>query len=310
MRGVIARLLSEHRHDLIHVQLGRMAGLFEKPTPIPRVMDFVDALSLNLRRRATYERWPMKPVAAAEAIRLHSYEQEICRTWDHATTVSAVDRDAIGDFPNLSVNPSGVDLEAFPYRAEGRDPSTIVFSGNMGYFSNIDAISWFVREIFPRIVHEEPNAKLLIVGSRPGRKVKALANLDPRIRVTGMVERMQPYLHRCAVAIAPMRAGSGQLFKLLEAMSSGAPLVATSLAADATEAIAGRHLLKADGAESFAHCVLRLIREPSLALRIAREARQLVEQRYRWERVVAELEDIYQSVMEQRLGHEHRSSTL
>lgn len=310
MRRVIARLLSEQRHDLIHVQLSRMAGLLKEATPIPRVIDFVDALSLNLRRRAAYDRVPLKLLASAEASRLLRYEREVCRSWDYATVVSAVDRAAIGDFPNLGVNPSGVDLEAFPYRAEGRDGSTIVFSGNLGYFSNIDAISWFVREIFPRIAFEAPNAKLLIVGARPAWKIKALANLDPRITVTGMVDRLQPYLHRCAVAIAPMRAGSGQLFKMLEAMASGAPLVATSLAAEATEAENGRHLLVADNAESFVRCVLRLIREPALAACIAREARRLVESRYRWESSVAELEEIYRLVTEQGCNRVHRSATV
>jgi glycosyltransferase involved in cell wall biosynthesis len=273
-----------------------MAGLTPRTIAIPRVIDFVDALSLNLQRRAAYNRGPMKLAVAAEAARLLGYEREICRTWDHATAVSPVDRTAIGDFPNLSVNASGVDLEEFPYRWEGRDRSTIVFTGNMGYFSNVDAISWFAREIFPRVAFEAPNTKLLIVGARPSRKVKALANLDPRIRVTGMVERVQPYLQQCAVAIAPMRAGSGQLFKVLEAMASGAPLITTSLVADATEAENGRHLLVADNAEAFARCVQQLIREPARAASLAREGRQLVENRYRWERSVSELEEIYRSV--------------
>lgn len=293
MRRVIARVLSERRHDLVHVQLSRMAGLLEETTPIPRVIDFVDALSLNLQRRAAYDRVPINLVARAEASRQLRYEREVCRTWDRAMVVSAVDRAAIGDFPNLGVNPSGVDLEAFPYRGEGREESTIVFSGNLGYFSNIDAISWFAREIFPRIVSAAPDAKLQIVGARPSRNVRALARLDPRIRITGMVDLLQPYLQRCGVAIAPMRAGSGQLFKMLEAMASGAPLVATSRAAEATGAESGRHLLVANDAESFAASVLHLIHERALAASVAQAARQLVESRYRWESSVAELEESY-----------------
>ncbi|MGO9453012.1 MAG: glycosyltransferase [Candidatus Binataceae bacterium] len=308
MRRVIARLLSERRHDLIHVQLSRMAGLLEGATPIPRVIDFVDALSLNLRRRAAHDRLPLNLVARAEASRLLRYEREVCRTWDRAMVVSAVDRAAIGDFPNLGVNPSGVDLEAFPYRNEGREPSTIVFSGNLGYFSNVDAISWFAREIFPRIVREAPNAKLLIVGARPSRKVTALANLDPRIRIIGMVDLLQPYLQRCTVAIAPMRAGSGQLFKILEAMASGAPLVATSRAAEAIEAESGRHLFVADDAESFARAALRLIHEPALGASIAQEARRLVESHYRWESSVAELEESYRLATKQRCYRANQSA--
>jgi glycosyltransferase involved in cell wall biosynthesis len=299
MRRAIDGLLTEKRHDLVHALTVRVAGLLEGANSVPRVIDFVDAISLNLRRRAEYDRTPLKFAARIEANLLARYEREICRTWDHATVVSPVDRAAIGDFPNLSVNSSGIDLDQFAYLRGNREPRTILFSGNLGYFPNVDAISWFARHVFPAILREEPNARLQIVGARPGRRVRTLAKMDPRITVIGQVDSLCPYLQRCHLAIAPMRAGSGQLFKILEAMASGAPIVATSLAAAATGAESGRHLLIADGSDSFARSVLRLIREPDLAKRIAVEARQMVEQRFRWEDSISGLEQIYQSVLAQ-----------
>ena len=300
MSNAIDRLLAEKRHDLVHALTVRVAGLLDGVKSVPRVIDFVDAISLNLRRRAEYDRTPLKFAARLEANRLARYEREICRTWDHATVVSQVDRAAIGDFPNLSVNTSGVDVDQFAYTRENREPHTILFSGNLGYFPNVDAISWFARHVFPAILREEPNARLRVVGARPGLRVRALAKLDPRIAVIGEVGSLSPYLQGCCLAIAPMRAGSGQLFKILEAMASGAPMVATGLAAAATGAESGRHLLIADNADSFARSVLRLIREPDLAERIAAEARQLIEQRFRWEDSIAGLEQIYQSATRAR----------
>jgi sugar transferase (PEP-CTERM/EpsH1 system associated) len=300
MRSAIGRLLGEKRHDLIHVQLARMAWCVERESWPPRVIDFVDALSLNFQQRSRRDRGLLRLADRLEAGRLLRYEREICRSWDHATVVSPVDRSAIGDFPNLSVNRNGVDLVDYAFRRSGRDPYAIVFAGNLGYFSNADAICWFAREIFPRIRHEEPRARLLVVGARPGRKVRALAGLDTRITVKGFVERPQVYLERCGMAIAPMRLGSGQLFKVLEAMACGAPLIATSLATAGNAAESERHFLAAETPEAFVRQALRLMREPALANRIAEEARRLLERSYGWEQSVAELEEIYRSVIERR----------
>jgi len=302
VRQLISRLLHEKRFDLVHVQLARMAGLLDETTSPPRVIDLVDALSLNMQRRRQYDHGLMRLAALLEAKRLRRYERIICRSWDHATVVSSVDRRAIGDFPNLTVNSSGVDLDEFPFHGGERDPYSIVFTGNLGYFSNIDSICWFVREIFPRIRREEPRAKLLIVGDRPPRKVRALARLDPQITVEGPVDRLHPYLMRSRLAIAPMRTGSGQLFKVLEAMACGTPLIATSLAINGIDAESERHVLVGDSPDAFARQALRLMREPVLARHIASEARRLVERRYGWQKSVAGLESIYHSTSERARG--------
>lgn len=302
MRRAVGRLLAEKRHDLVHVQLARMASCVEDRSALPRVIDFVDALSLNFQRRSDYDRAPLRIAARLEARRLLRYEREICRAWDHATVVSPVDRDAIGGFANLTVNRSGVDSDGCAWRAGERDAYTLVFIGNLGYFSNADAICWFAREIFPLIVREEPRARLLVVGPRAGRRVRALAARDPRIAVEGFVQRPQTYLERCTLAVAPMRAGSGQLFKVMEAMACGAPVVATRIATAGIEAEGERHFLPAETPEAFARQTLRLMRDPDLARRLATEARRLIERSYGWERSVSELEEIYRSVIERRCG--------
>lgn len=302
MRRAVGRLLAERRHDLVHVQLARMAGCVEETALLPRVIDLVDALSLNFQRRSGYDRAPFGIVARLEARRLQRYEREICRTWDHATVVSPVDRGAIGDFANLTVNRSGVELGDCGWRTRERDPHTIVFTGNLGYHSNADAICWFAREIFPLVTREQPRARLLVVGARAGHQVRALAARDRRIVVEGFVQRPQAYLERCGLAIAPMRTGSGQLFKVMEAMACGAPLVATRLAAAGIEAENERHFLAAEAPQVFARQVLRLMREPALGSRLGAEARRLLEARYGWEQSVSELEEIYRAAIQRRCG--------
>ena len=291
LRETVARV----RPDVVHVQLARMAPVVDADVGVPRVMDLVDSLSLNMERRFRRDRGAARWAAWAEWKRMARYEREISATWDHVTVVSRVDRDAIGDFPRLTVNPNGVDLRAFPFRPDGHAADTIAFTGNLGYFPNVDAITWFAREILPAVRRAAPAAVFRVAGARPARAIRSLAAAGS-VRLEGDVDRIDETLGGATVAVAPMRAGSGQLLKILEAMASGVPVVATPLAASAFDFVPGRDLLVAGDPGEFAAAVARLLRDPDEARAIALRARQSVEERYGWESPVADLERIYASV--------------
>jgi glycosyltransferase involved in cell wall biosynthesis len=275
-----------------------MAGAVDAPLPIPGVIDLIDALSLNMQRRRLHDRSPLRWAAALESRRLARYERVLCSRWKRALVVSETDRAVIGEFPTLLVNSNGVDLTRFRPRADGRDPRRIVFTGNLGYFPNVDALTWFVDSVLPIVLRAMPGLSFAMVGARPARTVRRLARRDPRIVLEGRVDDLQPALARSAVAVAPMRAGSGQKLKVLEAMACGVPVVATARAASGIDADPGRHLLVADAPARFAHEILRLLREPALAAALSSAGRQLVEQRYGWERSVGELEAVYRGLVE------------
>ena len=290
--GAAAR---RHRPDLIHVQLARMAAAFEAKTQAPRVIDLVDSLSLNMERRFRRDRSALRWAAYFEWKKMARYEREIAREFEHVTVVSPVDRKSIGEFPNLSVNPNGVDLPDFPFGAERPSDPTIVFTGNLGYFPNLDAIDWFLRDILPIVRRRMPEAIVRIAGARPTRRLRALARRQ-RVELDEDVARIGRSFPGAAVAVAPMRAGSGQLLKILEAMASGVPVVATSMAASAFAFESGREIFVADGAEDFAAAVIRALQDRAGSSALAREARRVVAERYTWDRSVEELERIYRSL--------------
>ena len=116
--------------------------------------------------------------------------------------------------------------------------------------------------------------------------------------VTGRVQNVWDYLAKAAVAVAPLRTGSGIQNKVLEAMASGAPVVATTQAVGAVDAVDGEHLLVADDAEQMAERIVELLKNRHLRLTLARRARKLVEERYTWERAVSMLEQVYELAIE------------
>ncbi len=304
MRRALRQACMERAPDVVHVELARMAPSLDGELNAPRVIDFVDALSLNMARRAAASWGPQRWLASLESRRLKRYERKLCRSWDGATVTSVVDRAYIGDFPNLAVVPNGVDLERFPFRPVPPRAPSLVFSGNLGYFPNVDAIRWFVRSIFPAIRDAVPDVRLEIVGARPTRAVRALS--DDRIRVSRFAEDLGAHLRQARVSVAPMRAGSGQSLKVLEAMASGVPVVATRLTLGGIEAEADRHLLIADEPHAFAREVIRLLRDDDLCRRLADEARRFVERRYTWEQSALGVEAMWQAARENWVGAAHR----
>jgi sugar transferase (PEP-CTERM/EpsH1 system associated) len=296
MRQAIRQVLARERFDLVHVQLARMASYLDEVASVPRVLDFVDALSLNMRRRCEHDRGMSRWAACVEARRVGRYERAICRAVDRALVSSAVDRGAIGCPPGLETLTNGVDLGEFPFAEGGREPGTVIFSGNMGYFPNVNAVLWFHRSVWPLVRRLVPAARLRVVGARPARAIRRLVRQDSTVEVSGAVEHIGPHLARAAVAVAPLLAGSGQPLKVLEAMASGTPVVATSLAAAGLEARHGEHALIADDPRVFAEHIARVLSDPGLAARLAAHGRRLVEDRYTWEDSVGRLEAIYWSL--------------
>ncbi|MGN6517847.1 MAG: glycosyltransferase family 4 protein [Dokdonella sp.] len=296
LRQALHDACAQASFDLVHLQLARLGAFAPPSSALPCVVDFVDALSLNMARRARYDRGPMGLAARLEAHRLARYERELCGRVSAGAVSSARDRAALGDPPNVHLVHNGVDPAEFPFSDTPRDAAAIAFVGNLGYFPNVDAASWFATQM-PRIRVAMPAAELRLIGARPAKRLLRLAAHVEGVRVIGPVERVHPHLARAAVAIAPMRAGSGQQLKILEAMASGTPVVATTDAAAAIEAVPARDLLVADEPHAFADAVLRVLGDRDLAATLARNGAEFVERRYSWRASAQALERVWRDAI-------------
>src|SRR5690606_24436539 len=106
----------------------------------------------------------------------------------------------------------------------------VVFTGAMDYWANVDAVQWFVREIWPSVRAEAPQARFFIVGSNPAPAVRELESHEG-VHVTGRVPDVRPYLAHADVAVAPLRIARGTQNKVLEALAMARPVVCTAAAA-------------------------------------------------------------------------------
>jgi sugar transferase (PEP-CTERM/EpsH1 system associated) len=281
--------------DIVHLHTARVAPAAGERGAL--VLDYIDALSLNMLRRAERERPPMRWALALEGRRMRRYEQDMARSCDQLLVSSPIDRDALGAHTHMVVAPNGVDPEQFPYAEGGRDARTVMFTGRMSYFPNADAARFLAREVLPLVRRSVADARLEIVGAGPPPAVQSLGR-EPGVTVTGPVADMGACLRRATLAVAPLRAGTGIQLKVLEAMASGAPLVGTPRALEGLGLADGLEALVAEGPAAIAAAIVRLLSDTELRIQIARRARARVERDYTWQRVAEIVDMAYDSALQ------------
>ena len=282
------RRWSETPPDLVFAYSSSMAQYAMSTPARAKVMHFAELDSDKWRQYAAVRgplgRW----IYTREARRLLAFEDRVARTFSRSVVVSEVERTLFRErIPGVdpTVLPNGVDVAHFCSDGEARRGAhTAIFTGVMDYEPNIDGACWFVAECWPRLRQQFPDARLLIVGSKPTAKVQALAQ-NPGITVTGRVPTTPPWFDQAAVAIAPLRLARGVQNKVLEAMSMGLPVVASPQAAQGLGAVPPATLTIADGAAATITAVAELFAAPARAREVGRAAAAWVRREWRWERI-------------------------
>jgi len=259
-----------------------------------RVLDLCDIDSQKWLDYATASRFPVSAAYLAEARRLAAFEGRCLDHFDATILATKRERNLIDPerkHRTLHVVPNGVDLPVTPPERSSSVGPIVSFVGAMNYRPNVDGATWFVRHVWPRIKRTVPDARFIIVGADPAPTVRRLVRHEG-VTVTGEVSSIQPYLRSSRVVIAPMPIVRGIPNKVLEAMASARPVVATSGVADALGAKSGRHLMTADTAEAFADRVLGLLCRDAFCDQVAVSGHRFVTAFHHWPEILDRFERV------------------
>jgi polysaccharide biosynthesis protein PslH len=180
--------------------------------------------------------------------------------------------------PNVHVFPNALPEIARPDVPEA---DCIVFSGNLEYHPNVEAIRWFRSQVWPKVRASHPSIEWRLAGSN-AQGVVGLAAGDARIRIISPVSDAVRLLAEAKVCVVPLLSGSGTRFKILEAWAAGRAVVSTSIGAEGLGAQSGRHLIIADGPAEFAAAILHLLNDPGLRRQLGDAGRELYLERFSW----------------------------
>jgi sugar transferase (PEP-CTERM/EpsH1 system associated) len=285
MRRAVRQLLAKSHFDVVFAFSSSMAPYLESVARIIKVLDFVDSDAGKWRQFAAATRPPVKWFYRYEAKRLKEFEMRMLNVFDCCSFVSPRETEHL-PLDRANRKPvyiqNGIDLEF--YDAGGRpaaDSQTVVFVGAMDYFPNIDAASFFAGEVFPRVRTNSPRAKFLIVGSRPAQRVLKLGRL-PGVTVAADVRDVRPFIAQARVAVAPLRISQGIQNKVLEALASGLPVVASPSAAAGLAFMPGIPLAVAEDAARFAERVCDFLKQPPLSPERIRACRDQLRRHHDW----------------------------
>lgn len=280
-----------HKIDAVVIFSSAMAQYIEDKRRVPVLIDFVDVDSAKWTQYADKHRWPMSWIYRREGKLLLAYERLMANLATRSFFVTEAEvvlftRLAPECRVRIDAMCNGVDAEFFSPDVGRENPfganeTSIVFTGAMDYWPNIDAANWFVNEILPSLRQQRPEIRFYIVGRSPTPEVLALA--DEHVVVTGTVPDVRPYLQYAAVVVAPLRVARGIQNKILEAMAMERPVIATTECAAAVDAKIDAELLAAATAGEFIAQINRQLTNPENATTIGQAARARVVARYSWD---------------------------
>ncbi len=304
LESLVSRGLAERRWDVIHVEGDYAGSLLPRESPVPRVLSLHDSWTLRCREMVSCARtWRERLYYSALELREPRFERQLYPKFDRSIVVAGRDLAEVRRVvpgARAELIPYGTDTEYFhPVAAEKR-PASLVFHGHLGYTPNVEAVVEFARDIFPRIRAQAPEATFHMVGADPAPEVRALTAIDG-VRLSANLPDIRPSVCAASIYVCAIRHGAGLKSKVLEAMAMRMPIVAYH--PGSTVGIAcenGKHLLAPETPEAFARDVLRLLRDPARAERLAGAARQLVEQQYSWESRATAYEALYQQLAAER----------
>ncbi len=230
-----------------------------------------------------------------QAKRMLEFEGEVCRSVRKIVAVSEADAEAmrrVYGVERVGAVPTGVDVDYFARAEASPKMADLVFVGSMDWMPNIDGVLWFVREVLPLIQSRRPDCSFAIVGRRPSPEVVKLGGSDARIRVTGTVPDVRPWLFGSLASIVPLRIGGGTRLKIYEAMAAKVPVVSTAIGAEGLDVADGANICLADTPADFAARCVALLDSESERERLAANAWNLVSSSYSWDAVTRRMEGL------------------
>lgn len=280
MLNNLKEVIQREQPDIYVCHLLRMIPYFDTLNINENVIvQMSDVLSKTYSLASKSAGSPLKKlVYKFETKRMELYEQNVVEKYKKVVLVSKNDKDYFGQNRNVFYHNNGI-RNIIHY--DSINENKIVYIGNMRTLQNLDGCLYFIKEIFPIIQKQRPNAQLHVVGFASEKVIKMLDYKN--VFVTGYVESIEEYIKDAVISVAPIRVAAGIQNKVLISMACNVPVILSSLISKGIpELKQGENCFIQDDPQQFASCCLELMNNKEKRNLITSNAARMIEENYIW----------------------------
>ncbi|MDZ7638843.1 MAG: glycosyltransferase [Bryobacterales bacterium] len=305
LRQLLERLIFERSIDVLQLEYTNMAQYAKPYSSVLTALFEHDIYFQSVARRVRKSNFFRDPVPALEYLRALHFELKAVNGIDYIQVCTATNASVLeGYSPQLAFRTdptlrAGIEIGSYPYATSGRDQDTILFVGNFRHIPNQEGLRWLLDSVMPDVMQRRPATRLRVVGPNAHLLGLPLPH-SPWLDVLGAVDDVRPHLAHCAAFVCPVLTGSGVRVKLLEAFAAGIPVVATSIGAEGLVSADCPVCAIADSAPTFADAVVGVLQKPEGAAKMAKAARELVEEEWDAEKNTHRLVARYHELLEMK----------
>ncbi|MBI5123436.1 glycosyltransferase family 4 protein [Candidatus Roizmanbacteria bacterium] len=294
MKKIITRLVSEEKFDLIHVETFYVMQNLPK-TDLPVVL-----AEHNIEYKV-YEKFVKKsliigrPLLYLDILKLKRTEKAYWKKATKLIAVSEIEASLMGR--KVDVIPNGVEIDKFKMKkiVKQKENKKVLFIGDFKWIQNKDSVVYIIKNIWPKVVKNNPNAILWIVGKKIPESVKSLKD-DSIIFDENAPNETEKIFQEADILLTPIRVGGGTNFKILESMSCGTPVITTKLGNEGIKAIDNEEIIICDKPEEFSSKTSLLLTDDYLYEKISRNGRKFIEKSFDWKNIAEKLNSVYSEV--------------
>jgi len=301
-RTRIESLLDQKTFDVIHAETFYiMPHIPKTKTPILLVeqtieykvyQHFTSALPLFLRL-----------LLHSDILKLRYWEKFYWKKANLVATVSEYDKQEIKQIvpeiePEIIPNGAGDEMFVHTLPPKTKTKPKLLFLGNFFWLQNVEAATYLIKHIYPKLHKEMPELEFIIAGQNAGQKIAvthkdkvSIIDLEP-----GDEEKVKNLYHSATLFIAPIFGPGGTRLKILASMASGLPVILTDIGVEGLNIIDNVHALIAQTPQDFVSQVKRIWADDDLYRTIQKNAYQLVSKNFSWKSIAKKLENVYKNI--------------
>ncbi|NBC81842.1 MAG: glycosyltransferase [Bacteroidetes bacterium] len=218
--------------------------------------------------------------------RLEQVELQVINNVDSILAISSDDAIYFESKTKIPVFVSPTSFEKLHLTNSEQTEKSIFFMGSLDWIPNQDALWWFVQHVWKRLYKENPKLNFFIAGRNCPKLIRKKLKKEPGIRFKGEVDSAPEFMQSHGIFVLPLFAGSGLRIRIVEAMSLGVPIVASSLAVKGINCKSHENIIIANDSNEFYKGVYDLLNSDALYKHISNKAKEFVNQEFDQEKIM------------------------